>query len=337
MIAVLVFLTPKGDRSMTTFSLSRHAVLVCSALATLVGCGGSPVAGIALPTNDIANVLPYHHTFEYTGGEQSFHVPAGVKSITVVALGAAGDGASTSYSGPHDYFGRGGRVYAVIPVKPGETLYVFVGGRGAGSYSGGNGFNGGGRGGLYPACRQGNCYGYGGGGASDVREGGNSLSRRVLVAGGGGGEGCCRNLGGAGGGKIAGSGEGSYSREDGGGGAGGTQSQGGSGGAGGANGSYGSGGLGNDGTKGNGGTGGQAGYNVYGMPYQSGGAGGGGGGGYYGGGGGGGGAPPGYGGGGIGGGGGGGSSYVEPRATRAQVWRGWKDATGDGLVVFSWQ
>ncbi|MFY9665140.1 MAG: hypothetical protein WAK19_11895 [Candidatus Cybelea sp.] len=60
-------------------------------------------------------------------------------------------------------------------------------------------------------------------------------------------------------------------------------------------------------------------------------SGGGGGGGYYGGGGG--------GGGGFaanGGGGGGGSSYVEPIAIEPRMWQGWKNATGDGLVVFSW-
>ena len=51
-----------------------------------------------------------------------------------------------------------------------------------------------------------------------------------------------------------------------------------------------------------------------------GGGGAGGGGGYYG-----------------GGGGGGGSSYVEPSAIKSRVWPGWKDATGDGLIVIDWQ
>ncbi|MFY9720345.1 MAG: hypothetical protein WAK16_11965 [Candidatus Cybelea sp.] len=35
-------------------------------------------------------------------------------------------------------------------------------------------------------------------------------------------------------------------------------------------------------------------------------------------------------------GGGGGSSYVERSATDVHFWDGWKNATGNGLVVFSW-
>ena len=61
------------------------------------------------------------------------------------------------------------------------------------------------------------------------------------------------------------------------------------------------------------------------------------GGGYYGGGGGGGGGAGVEGESGPGGGGGGGSSYVEPSAKHVRMWQGWKDATGDGLVVFSWR
>ena len=37
-----------------------------------------------------------------------------------------------------------------------------------------------------------------------------------------------------------------------------------------------------------------------------------------------------------GGGGGGGSSYVEPGAFAQREWRGWKNATGNGIIVFSW-
>jgi phospholipase C len=36
-------------------------------------------------------------------------------------------------------------------------------------------------------------------------------------------------------------------------------------------------------------------------------------------------------------GGGGGSYYVEPDAIKFRMWRGWKNAIGNGLVVFSWQ
>ena len=40
---------------------------------------------------------------------------------------------------------------------------------------------------------------------------------------------------------------------------------------------------------------------------------------------------------GYGGGGGGGSSYVEPSAISFKMWSGWRNATGNGLVVISWQ
>jgi hypothetical protein len=33
----------------------------------------------------------------------------------------------------------------------------------------------------------------------------------------------------------------------------------------------------------------------------------------------------------------GGSSFAEPSATQVRFWENWKDATGNGLVVFSWQ
>lgn len=59
----------------------------------LSGCGGAqPPIGApgTIPSNVAPDTLPYHKTFDYTGAKQSFKVPAGVKSIAVVALGAAG-------------------------------------------------------------------------------------------------------------------------------------------------------------------------------------------------------------------------------------------------------
>lgn len=321
----------------------RDALGICWAAAMLAGCGGHTYGSAVPPVNDSSNALPHRHTFQFTGTMQSFQVPAGVTVITVVARGAGGAPAPNRSYGKTN--GRGGRVYAKIPVTPGRLLFVVVGGEGsdegAGIGSGGSGFNGGAPGGLYPYCgRSGyKCYGFGGGGASDVREDGSSRTSRVIVAGGGGGAGTFGVDGGGGGGKIGGDGgSGNSYYGGGGGGGGGTQSQGGSGGRG-MYGSYGSGGPGNPGTLGEGGSGGQAGG------YPSGcesicyaGAGGGGGGGYYGGGGGGGACAPtlstpac-----GLGGGGGGGSSYAESSAKNVHMWRNWKNATGNGLVVFSW-
>jgi hypothetical protein len=284
----------------------------------------------AHPSPETLYKASYSATFKFTGRIQTFTVPRGVTTLTVVARGAAGGGENCySYCHGHTYFGRGGRVYAVIPVRPGQTLYVVVGGKGSLGYGG---FNGGGNGGSYSEA------GYGGGGASDVREHGDSIYDRILVAAGGGGQGggdTCA-LGGSGGGKIGGTGGScNYSSYDeaGGGGGGGTQRRGGIGGPGGAGVSGNNGTPGAHGGFGIGGSGGPAGSNPDGYT----GSGGGGGGGYYGGGGGGGG-----GGafasiyGGPGGGGGGGSSYIEPKATKFQTWSGWKNATTDGLVVFSW-
>ncbi len=317
-----------------------RALSLSIAAAILAGCGGSQLPiGAPNGTSDDGNLLPYHTTFRYTGKAQSFKVPAGVTNLTVVALGAAGAGESGSYHGYYEYYGRGSRVYAIIPVTPRETLYVFVGGQGSTI----GGFNGGGNPGS-DTSRRVTCDG--GGGASDVRDGGHTLRDRVLVAAGGGGAGCGFYGGdgeivfGGKGGRAVGEAGGSfyYGDESVGGGGGGTQTHGGAGGFGGGNGS-GAGGSGQSGSLGRGGNGGAGGLDLYCNPsnyFCNGGGGAGGGGGYYGGGGGGGGA------GGYddhwpGAGGGGGSSYVEPYASRARLWRGWKTANGEGLVVFSWQ
>lgn len=308
---------------MKALTLARYTFGVCGGIAVLIGCSANIDSVSKLPANAPGSVLPYGKTFRYTGGEQSFKVPAGVYSITVVARGAAGGGDISMCPRGN----RGGRVSAIIPVTPGETLDVFVGGQGSGTQGG---FNGGGS-----AVGSGLDGAGGAGGASDIRVTPGSLSDRILVAGGGGGQGGSNpenprlgrwGCGGGGGLTTGGSGGHGYDPyKGGGGGSGGTQSQGGAGGAGG-HGSIGYGYPGGPGSLGTGGTGGMGGD----------GNGGGGGAGYYGGGGGGG------GGGtvdyfGDGGGGGGGSSYVEQGASFVHMWQGWYKATTNGLVVFSWR
>jgi hypothetical protein len=325
------------DMRMMGLDFDGHAIL-CIGLAVLLlaGCGGNAGHIATVPANATGGALPYQHTFKYTDAEQSFVVPSGVTAITIVALGAAGAGYSyRDHYGYHAYFGRGGRVYAIVPVTQSERLHVFVGGQG--SITGG--FNGGGNPGTSPSS---NAPGYGGGGASDVRAGGDKLRDRILVVGGGGGQGWALHnggldFGGSGGGAIGGTGGGGYnSGYVGGGGTGGTQRHGGSGGAGGKGDGSDAGAPGNPGALGAGGSGGNGGY--YSGGYDEGGGGGGGGGGYYGGGGGGGGTAgfaSVYGS--AGGGGGGGSSYIEPYAYRFQSWQGWYTATHNGVVVFSWK
>jgi hypothetical protein len=252
--------------------------LTVTAVAMLAGCGGSQAPiGAPYTSSGAREALPHHHKFDYTGAKQLFRVPVGVTSITVVALGAAG-GATGSYYGTEG--GAGGRVHAVIPVYRGEKLYVFVGGIGfVKSDTGYGGFNGGGDAGP-------DWFGFGGGGASDIRQRGAKLSDRILVAGGGGGDGgfSFGGAGGAGGGLVGGPGGSEPSGADGGG--GGSQSFGGTGGAGGGGTGYLHGYSGESGKLGDGGKGGNGG--IWTSSYF-GGSGGGGGGGYYGGGGGGGG------------------------------------------------
>jgi hypothetical protein len=203
-------------------------------------------------------------TFNYTGAEQTFTVPAGVTSVEVLAVGGHGGSAARSA-------GVGAQVTGTLSVTPGETLYVEVGGNGEdGSPNGGGfangGFNGGEGGGA------------GGGGASDVRTSPRSdglfPDDRLLVAGGGGGSGQSGSCTGGAGGAAEQAGEaGSCGNGPGG---GGTQSSGGEGGTGGC-------GHGEAGQLGVGGVGGGNGFNDEICDLDTGG---GGGGGYYGGGGG---------------------------------------------------
>lgn len=129
-------------------------------------------------------------TYTYTGDVQTYLVPPGITTIHVEMAG--GDGYGT--------LGEGGSLEAVIPVTPGETLNLYVGGAG-GSTTGG--YNGGG----IPGANS--TYG-GGGGASDIRVAPYGLDDRIAVAGGGGGSGSnCGTWtaeGGHGGGLVAESG-----------------------------------------------------------------------------------------------------------------------------------
>jgi hypothetical protein len=175
--------------------------------------------GFALTTCALLGSVPaasatVSETFDYTGAEQTFVVPAGVTSIGAVAIAGHGGNGDLLTDG-----GLGARVSGDLSVTPGETLYVEVGGNGVsyrcthGFFPPGEcpgGFNGGGGGGG------------GGGGASDVRlaprEDGLEPDTRVIVAGGGGGAGlsapdpsCTEDIaiGGSGGdaGQAGGSGE----------------------------------------------------------------------------------------------------------------------------------
>jgi hypothetical protein len=116
-------------------------------------------------------------TFNYTGANQNWTVPANVFSISVLAAGARGGDAL--------YGGRGAIVSATIPVTPGQILRIRVGERG-GLGAGSGGWNGGGHGrdASNSAYRSG-----GGGGATDIRVSPYGIDDRIVVAAGGGGRG----------------------------------------------------------------------------------------------------------------------------------------------------
>jgi hypothetical protein len=329
---------------MRTLTLFRSASSIGAAAALLTACSGSQPPLGPYGMNGTAPAASHDQVFHYTGSEQSFKVPSGVTHLRITAHGADGAAGLLYPSGYPAPGGGGGIVTATIPVTGGERLAIFVGGSGQhGGFNGGAGVAGGSK------CSSG-CASFGGG-ASDVRQGGDKLADRVIVAAGGGGgaqDGCfcppsCRSqgdgcttdagAGGGGGGRIGGSGKAGSSYESsgrlgGGGGSGGTQETGGQGGAGGGGGSS------CTGSTGALGAGGVGGYE----PDSCGGPGGGGGGGYYGGGGGGGG---GYGSGedyGAGGGGGGGSSFVEKGARHVKMTPGLREAASksDGSIVILW-
>lgn len=196
--------------------------------------------------------------YNFTGADQTFVIPAGVTYIFVKMWGAGGgNGRASGWSYGSDA-GGGGHSFALIPVTPGESLTIRIGGGGrtavtASSFGGG--------GGALNATDT-TYGGQGGGGCYIFRS-----TTPLLIAGGGGGGGASRiwtgNVGGAGGGLIGQRGESPYDNKVAFGGGGGTQLAGGTASGGGSGSLY---------------QGGTSGTNSYG---------GGGGGGYYGGGGGG--------------------------------------------------
>ncbi len=148
-------------------------------------------------------------TFAYTGAVATFVVPNCVDTVFIKAWGAQGGD-----DGPMVVLGGlGGYAQGSLPVNPGDTLRIYVGGKGTdGPGTGQNcnllgGFNGGGNTGNTCCSNAGAGAGAGGGG-TDVRRGGQTLSDRQIVAGGGGGAG--DNQPGAFGGDVFGGNGGTY-------------------------------------------------------------------------------------------------------------------------------
>lgn len=151
-------------------------------------------------------------TFTYTGGPQTWVVPACVSTVTVTVAGAKGGGTNG---------GNGAVVTGTLSVTPGQILQINVGGSGTCPTAGWNGGGTGQPSGIgYPSC--------GGGGASDIRTAPYGLNNRIIVAGGGGGNGGgpTSGAGGVGGCPTGGNGVTTYGQF----GAGGTLTAGGAGG-----------------------------------------------------------------------------------------------------------
>lgn len=153
--------------------------------------------GINMESYDLADSGPvifyavyYKSLYEYTGGRQVFTAP--VNGTYHVELYGA-------QSGGYNHAGLGGYVCGDVHLFAGDVLYVYVGG--AGRNDGTGGWNGGGTNYCNTSVK------YGGGGATDIRLGGNdSLNGRIAVAGGAGSpdDEFHGGFGGAGGGLLGG-------------------------------------------------------------------------------------------------------------------------------------
>lgn len=179
-----------------------------------------------LQTGDILNC-------PYSGAAKSITLPPGRYKLEVW-------GAQGGYRSSAAYGGPGGYSVGTLSIDAALLLYLYVGGSGnSGGTSGG--FNGGGLRATHP----------GGGGATDIRLGQDSLYSRVLVAAGGGSDGASSQSGAYGGGETGGTASSGYGS----GGGGGTQTAGGTGGSSNA-GTFGQGGEGKYRSSGYGGAGG---------------------------------------------------------------------------------
>lgn len=140
-----------------------------------------PVDLSHIKTGDILN-------FDYTGAVQAIALPKGIYKLECW-------GAQGGYRSSASYGGKGGYSVGTITLTEKTPIYIYTGGSGNSTGSATNsiysgGFNGGGY-----------RYGFkGGGGASDIRIGRDSLYARVIVAGGGGSDGKSSYSGGYGGG-----------------------------------------------------------------------------------------------------------------------------------------
>ena len=122
-------------------------------------------------------VLSSVATVAYTGGLQTWVVPAGVTSLLVHAYGASGAKCTNSIYCTAAA-GLGGHIAATVTVTPLSTMYINIGGMGGTTSSSMGGFNGGGsctRTDVSPRIA-------GGGGATSIRNS-TAITTALVVAG----------------------------------------------------------------------------------------------------------------------------------------------------------
>jgi hypothetical protein len=158
------------------FKRAGRIGLIVSLACTYLLQISAPMASAVTTDCSISGGQYCKATFSYTGARESWTIPAGITSITVDVVGAAGgDGTSLG--------GKGSRMQGTITTTPGNTLYIYVGQRGLqGELSLTTSY-------VTPTGR----LGGGGGGGSFLLSQTNS-SPLVVAGGGGGGMGpCCGN------------------------------------------------------------------------------------------------------------------------------------------------
>ncbi len=149
------------------------------------------------PSGDAGETKTTTTDYSYTGSVQTVTLKAGTHKLEVW-------GAEGGYRNSATYAGKGGYSYGTLTLTETTKAYVYVGGSGNSGTCTSSICNGGFNGGGYRHTHK------GGGGASDIRLGTDSLYARVIVAGGGGSDGATSKKGMYGGGTSGGSSSESY-------------------------------------------------------------------------------------------------------------------------------
>jgi hypothetical protein len=110
---------------------SVHAAALLFVTAALAAGLGSVQAAHAAMLGHGGNGEPVTKKFGYTGGVQTMDLPAGVKTVEITAIGAAGGRGSKGYNFSGGAGGAGTKVRARIPLNGAPlTLRILVGGAG---------------------------------------------------------------------------------------------------------------------------------------------------------------------------------------------------------------